>query len=445
MDPQIRYKRGRKGNILSMNRCRVLRSVQRPSPVGFWRRVVLWTVLLSVAPPLGRAVMCPAAESDWTRETVCEQVKTQLYVRNSPQLVTTSKGRLHVVYVQESKNQDELYLASSSPRGLQVEQITVIPHSEQPLTGVQSLALTVDARERPWLFLYTRDIQPEGPIFAELMASRTGSRVPWEVTTIRRSVNRDGGAGLSYPHLVVDRQQQFHVFSYVHNGFGEIHRVRHRHSQGNNYFIESLPRPPEKTDSGEVAIALDPPDRIHIAYSSTKALLGGRPEPGYPLASLTYTSWRDGQYMPPEIICPTVTEPGHETRGTVLSIGLHARNRNELDIVYLAGMPAPGETLRLEYVRGKLARTNDWQRELIQSTPPLTTTTSPTVSTPFVDNKGQIHFATSRDERTFYWVYDGTQWSEDSIPGEMHGFALLNRQTPVILTQQDRELILWRK
>ncbi|MCA9149265.1 MAG: hypothetical protein KDA92_08210 [Planctomycetales bacterium] len=357
----------------------------------------------------------------------------------------TSHGRIHVVYVTQHDDRDDVFLASSSPRGMQVEPITTVPHSDQPLTGVQAISLTLDSRDRPWVFLYTRDVQPEGPIFAELIASRTGGRVPWEVTTIRRSVNRDGGAGLSYPHLLVDGRQRFHVFSYVHNGFGEIHRIRHRYDSGNGYPIVSLPRPAGKSDSSETAVALDATDRIHVLYSSTKALLGGRAEPGYPSASLTYTTWQEGSFAEPEIVAETVTTPENENRETLLSLGVNVGRRDELHGLFLAGRIMVGAELRLEYVHGQLGRQNRWARELIQTTPPLELPVSATVSQPEVDRGSVLHFTTCRDKTSYYWHRVDNQWIEEEVPGEMQGFALIYRRIPLLLTRQDSVLTLWRR
>lgn len=429
-----------------------------------------WTVLTLTW--IASCFVMPCFAVEWKSEVLVDGLVRETVATNSNRLGIDPQGFIHLVYLDREADQDRLVhlhnMRNRSPGATsnepippdrtanrsaseraalgvkathwQRDTIAIMRHAPAANSGIQSVALAMAPDGRPHVYWFSANYVGKDYAFEERWAWRGTATGRWQIRTVRQQVNQGGGASLDAIHLAINSRQRFHLTAYVHDAYGAVHRARHRTVVKREYPIVPLPVPPGKTDSGQSNLALDPQDRVHVAYASTLALRDGNAEPGYPDACLTYATWEKGVWSEPEVIVPRVSHSGKSTESSIMSIGILMDDQQEVHIVYIAGRAISGEVLNVEYVRG---RPGQWQRWTVQQ---IDTRDDPAPSAYVTKLEkspdGRLHFGIGYREMTSYLSGNDATWQQEQRVGRLQGMCLHADGRAVLLTHTENQLLL---
>ena len=389
---------------------------------------------------------CFAEPDGWTKSIVSEKVRPKKkYFYNSQHLATSNGRSLHVGYVETIDNVDHLMHARQTTNRWVADVAMKLPHSGKPMSGIDGFALGLGPRNQAQFYVYSKDYEQPGPTFREHWAAQ--SRRGWQVETIRESVKKLGGAGLSGPMIAIDRKGLFHVSAYVHNGFGTYHRVRHRYFDGRSFLIDAVPRTSGRKDSGVGAIAIDSKDTIHFVYETKRALnRSTNAHPDYPDSALAYATFDRGRWSSPTMLRGRVSPDPNEqnpesTKYQVLSMGLKLDGK-QTHVVYAISTRKRAVPTFLIY---GLYDGKQFRETLVTQFIPKRYSHGTAIFGPEVDDKGNVHFAFDTDVDSRHAVVRKGQPTIEKLPGDLGGFVLDERGHPVLLTRDESELAVYWK
>ncbi len=226
--------------------------------------------------------------------------------------------------------------------------------------------------------------------------------------------------------------------AYVHNGFGLIHRVRHRFADEETTSIDPLPMPPGKTEGTVGNLCVDPQNVVHFVYDATRPALMQRSDPLYPDASLVYVPWHDGQWGTPQVVRAHLGADAAATNYYVLSASIGLDAERQLTIIYASSRWGPAQPISVYCVR---QQAQGWSEQLVGTvSDPSSTSPRLDVSPPAFDQRGRTHFAVCDGKTTSVFSEREGPWQQTPFPGELQGFAAKAGSGSHLLVSQGRTL-----
>jgi len=398
------------------------------------KRFVGWITL--VFPCVMSCVAVAPLCAGWRTSVVTDERKDEPTYYNSQRLAMDRRGNAQAVYITQTELTDHLMFARNVGGQWQAEEIFSMPHAKHVSAGIKGLALEMDAKSRPHIYIYTSDYPDAKGVFGERWLTRTSRR--WENRVIRHSVGQMGGAAMHDPHLAVDGRGYIHVTAYVHAGFGTPHRARHRYFDGRSYQIDALPRPPGKTDSSPSNLCIGPRNSVHFVYDSKKAYNRGNAEAGYPDSSIVYVVWNNGRWSPMEIVKQRVSGDPEDTGYFVMSTGIALDSRGIPHVAYAISKRRKGEATTVYYAHRSSGK---WQEEIIFRLPPQDNANFRcAVFNPVLDRRGRPHIAFDTPSESMYVRFTGSNWAASKVDGDLEGFTLDAGGRAHLLTSQGSTL-----